>query len=512
MDKRQIIGRTVVTGMVALLAATVEAANLRVTNVTIAAGAPAGEMNVTFDIQWDGSWRTSWVEDGNTWTNWDAAWIFVKFREEGGASWSHATLSTNASDHAAPGGSTIDVGLTGTYGMGVFLYRSAEGRGSPGPWVNRNVRLRWKCGQDGVASTAKVDVAVHAIEMVFVPQGAYDLGDGDGSAESTFAFHVTDNTKVRINADLVSNITVDVNAQDDDGMEVTRIGIDGDDGLDTDNDGSVDNIGFPTGYKAFYCMKYEISQGQYAEFLNRLPAANASSRYPGSQPSEYRYTIGGTHPEHVAAAPDRACNYLSWQDGMAYADWSGLRPMTELEYEKACRGPVAAVNGEFAWGDATIVGVTGFTGTDGSGTETPSGATMNSWYRLWAPAPLNEILGPARCGLCTRPDATRATAGATYWGIMDMSGNLNEWVVTVGKSQGRAFTGGNGDGVLNAGVANVSGWPVSNGATCNGLGRRGQVSFTNESTRLRVSDRNETAYDGDGRGNWTGFRAVRAAP
>ena len=45
-----------------------------------------------------------------------------------------------------------------------------------------------------------------------------------------------------------------------------------------------------------------------------------------------------------------ACNWLSWADVAAYLDWSGLRPMTELEFEKACRGPNAPVAGEYAWG------------------------------------------------------------------------------------------------------------------------------------------------------------------
>ena len=31
--------------------------------------------------------------------------------------------------------------------------------------------------------------------------------------------------------------------------------------------------------------------------------------------------------------------WLSWADSAAYMAWAGLRPMTELEYEKAMRGP-----------------------------------------------------------------------------------------------------------------------------------------------------------------------------
>ena len=45
---------------------------------------------------------------------------------------------------------------------------------------------------------------------------------------------------------------------------------------------------------------------------------------------------------------------LSWPDLCAYADWAALRPMTELEYEKACRGPNNPVLGEYAWGNTSI--------------------------------------------------------------------------------------------------------------------------------------------------------------
>jgi hypothetical protein len=39
----------------------------------------------------------------------------------------------------------------------------------------------------------------------------------------------------------------------------------------------------------------------------------------------------------------------------AFADWSGLRPMSELEYEKACRGyNTPAVPNEYAWGNAKL--------------------------------------------------------------------------------------------------------------------------------------------------------------
>jgi formylglycine-generating enzyme required for sulfatase activity len=54
----------------------------------------------------------------------------------------------------------------------------------------------------------------------------------------------------------------------------------------------------------------------------------------------------------------------------------------------------------------------------------------------------------------------RITAGATYWGIMEMSGNCWERCVTVGRPEGRNFQGTVGDGNLTAaGNATNTDWP-----------------------------------------------------
>ena len=53
----------------------------------------------------------------------------------------------------------------------------------------------------------------------------------------------------------------------------------------------------------------------------------------------------------MARTKDRPCNYLSWDDAMAYADWAALRPMTELEFTKACRGDKEPAFHERPWGN-----------------------------------------------------------------------------------------------------------------------------------------------------------------
>jgi len=110
---------------------------------------------------------------------------------------------------------------------------------------------------------------------------------------------------------------------------------------DMPEDGGEIPASFPNGYAAFYCMKYPITCVQYAAFLNTLPAAQAESRYPGPP-----WKRSGEPPNCTYSAEERGsrnrgpgAHGLSWADGAAFGAWAGLRPMTELEIEKALRGP-----------------------------------------------------------------------------------------------------------------------------------------------------------------------------
>ena len=135
-------------------------------------------------------------------------------------------------------------------------------------------------------------------------------------------------------------------------------------------------------------MKYEISQGQWVSFFNKLTASQKLGRDitdatgKNTDIETNRNTVAWTNAANDATctAPDRACNFLSWGDGIAYADWAGLRPLTELEFEKACRGAGNPVSNEYAWGNATApvtLDAVGCYGTDGSGTETPRPTNAN---------------------------------------------------------------------------------------------------------------------------------------
>lgn len=477
----------------------------------------------TADVRFDLSWSNSWRAASLTYTNWDAAWVFVKFRPQGSNAWEHARLSSSADDHVAPGG-VVDVGSDGTNGIGVFIY-------SPSPRVGdvtyAKTRLRWTYGSNGYsfAKGAVIEISVHAIEMVYVQQGPFYVGSG--GTETGHFYQYTDGTQ-STNPFLISaeNSVVPVGTANGDLNYVAGT-------YSGDRAGPIP-AAFPKGYNAYYCMKYEITQGQYVDFLNKLTRTQQNTRTSSQTAGNFALTATATInsrngircPAVIPASPesivfgcdgnanmifnefddarDRVCNYLTWANVMAYADWAGLRPMTELEFEKACRGPIAPLPNEWAWGNATARKVTGCVGTDGSGTETPSPANAN--YLITGGVP-----GPARAGIFATLNSTREAAGASYWGILELSGNVYERAVSVGTSAGRTFTGLSGDGILDSnGNADTTAlkWPGSE----NGVSFRGS-SFIDSSDVAKVSNRN---YGFGAQPTWilpgSGGRVVRTAP
>jgi len=106
----------------------------------------------------------------------------------------------------------------------------------------------------------------------------------------------------------------------------------------------------------------------------------------------------------------------------------------------------------------------------------------------------------------------RVTAGAAYYGAMDMSSNAWERVVSIGHAQGRAFTGAHGNGIVSInGNANVPFWP---GATAGeitsslGSGCRGG-KFSMNKSYLTISSRFAAATSNDAREAGFSMRGVR---
>ena len=500
--------------------------NLQVTNTAVVPFQPnAGLVHMRFDIAWENSWRYTNV-------NHDAAWVFFKVRKEGDVSniWTHIKLEgtgINPPGYSTGTGTGIEM-IVPDDGVGVFIRRAAEGSGSVSV---TNVLVAWNFYTNGMTRATKVQVQTLAIEMVYVAQGSFYVGDGttnmiqghfeDGVSGMPLAI-TNEGYAIKLGGGTAGSLGNNNTA----GM----LGA----GLDDFNDTTSTNLpaAFPKGYAAFYCMKYEITAMQYVEFLNLLTrvqqnactvsqAANIYAltgsanvfrgnivRCPGIIPAVPANIVFGCDANtnqifnETVDFMDRGCCDISWAWGMAYSDWSGLRPMTELEFEKACRGTNVPVANECAWGITNVTTQNGYdvtAGPIGSGRETALPATAN----CNTGRTMGSDYGPVRAGIYARTNSTRELAGASFWGLMDMSGSLYERVVPVGTAAGRLFTGLHGDGSLTAaGGANVAGWPAS------GCGRGGEWYLSAYYTR--VSDRYFGAYALPWIG--VGYRGIRTAP
>jgi formylglycine-generating enzyme required for sulfatase activity len=474
--------------------------NISVSNPAITGQDGSSETaKVQFDISWENSWRNS--------VNYDAAWVFVKYSTDGGTTWAHATLKTSGTDPAgfSAGTGTILQIVVPTDKKGAFLQRSSSGSGSVD---TDNIQFVWdwgsdKLSEDGVteiSSSTTARVKVFAIEMAYIPQGAFYAGDNATSTASlkqaaadSDPWYVDDSEDMVMNGGEFYYVSNSNTGEDATGASFTI------------------PAAFPNGFDAFYIMKYEVSQGQYADFLNTLTAAQDTTRSIQGELNyaTYRGTISGSQGSRSASRPYRACNFLKWGDLAAYADWAALRPFTELEYEKAARGTASAVANEYAWGTATIVPDVSLTisgaedGTETITTDVSLGACL---YGDNTFSGGDSGKGPLRCGIFAESDTTRITSGASYYGVMELSGSLWERPVTIGNPTGRLFTGLHGDGSLDAdGNANTANWPGTDAVVS---GFRGG-GWRSGATNARVSDRGNAAYTGTVRSGYHGGRCAR---
>ncbi len=272
--------------------------------------------------------------------NFDAAWVFVKYKASYDSVWKHATLSTTNTNHIVPVGFTRYVS---TDGKGIFVYRNAEGTGSNSL---TGVQLRWMYGTDGVGDNDLVTVKVFAIEMVYIPEGSFYAGDGYTTDYGQFSQGNTDSPfLISSEASLTLGGTVTTNLGNRDGALMSP--------SDDFNFTTTQTLpaSFPKGFNDFFSMKYEISQGQYTDFLNTLSRWQQRSRVysdisgdavtniyvmSNSSTLQYRNRIicpasgnGTTQPVVFSCdRQDRACNWLTWMEPHIWTQQ--VRPLTDL--------------------------------------------------------------------------------------------------------------------------------------------------------------------------------------
>jgi formylglycine-generating enzyme required for sulfatase activity len=471
-----------------------------------------------FNVSWDNAWKNE--------INADGVWVFAKFQGKDGL-WKHVSLKASSgsefdyADHSPAGfskGENPEVGMwVPDEKRGAFLFKT---KGS-GNVVNKNVLLVWDYAKDGVSDDQimKTNLKVFGLEMVYVPQDQHYVGDPKGPNGPDNALY----TYPDKGAYLIKS---------EDAILVDQV--DGALYCDQDNPRSRENTpftilaGFPKGYKAFWMMKYELTSQQFVDFLNTLTRKQQQSMVEAdiSQDEIKNYYVKtNSEDEHLrnaivvakkgngtiepvkfyTYAPARTVNFMSWSNIAAIGDWAGLRPITELEYEKAARGPGEPLVNELAWGvtmeDVDKIGrVQTFDGADGSGYEkkVPQKGVVNACF--------GGGIAPFDVGKKTVPDnpgfegpisgeiienslqgdvSERINNGASYYGVRNLSGNVWERCVTIGHVLGRAYDAQHGDGELDAdGFSNVPNWPGKDGA---GAGNRGGVWSSPAPKYLRLA-------------------------
>lgn len=414
------------------------------------------------------SWENSWKLDRAPF-NHDAVWLFAKYQNAQGE-WIHIDFSSMESDHQA--GDTLLRIAAVSDGKGVFVQRRNRGEGNI-PFITLSLQL-------AQAPANPKAIKVFGIEMVYIPEGPFWIGD----SLQTNSFRRGDEPgPFRITSEAMIPV----------GTAAGQLY----NGGDFPPEAHIPAT-YPKGFEAFYLMKYELTQEQYVDFLNSLtfdqqlehtrispssmagrhamalsssnPQRNGiiieSSGILGSMPATY--ACEGTQDGIFFASDDgqnRACNFLGWSDLAAYLDWAALRPITELEFEKASRGPEYPIPGGFAWGTDMAVDANTVL-NDGTATETVSEkATAQAGLASHGYA---GPQGPLRAGFGGNASSNRLQIGGSYYGALELSGNLWELCVNV-ELTGLDFQGQPGDGSLSAGgLADEPLWPVSDG-----VGHRG---------------------------------------
>jgi formylglycine-generating enzyme required for sulfatase activity len=406
-----------------------QANNLQITNLTYDANANT----VNFDISWkSGFYASPFISDH--------VYIFIKYRNSNSSAWN--TMTFPAAGHSDD---NPDMSL------------SIDSQSPINSSTNERIAMRashtgsFTSGETSSNCTVKLSdqitlvepsFKVFGIEMVqsgFATTDPYYLGDGI----SANRFHQGDDTSLPFYYDgSPSTIQVGTGAADINTTSSTPI--------------PVNSIYFRYFWRQFNLMRYEISQGQYLDFLNCLSRTGQNehtdtdisgisisntfvmsnsttmtnrngircdSILPNGGPITFfcDYNENGI-PNENGDGQNIAANFLLPKDLLAYLDWAGLSPMNEAQFEWYCRGPELPVPGEYAWGSTVKTSVTFLNGpTIGKNNEIPLNIGADGLYKPSG--------SPMRTGATATASTNRVQAGASYFGAMDLTGNVAELVI-----------------------------------------------------------------------------------
>lgn len=355
---------------------------------------------LSFSISWKHCWNLEAKESPN---NHDAVYFFLKARHNNGEAKNLNIKAISANSN------TVSVALKSIGG----LIRTES---SSDTVINVSIQIDLELP----LAAGEWEINAYALEMVQIKQGSFWIGD----SLSNYTLGKKDG----------GSLLIDGNAkvvyQKGDSLPLIHNAV--------------------TGFHFFYLMKQEISQGSFADFLNSLSEAEAELMKPSiislplNSPQRNRCFITQKGKQFGVDANQNgslnegndgvaiACNWLTNYQLLTYLCWAGLRPITELEFEKACRGPLRSKPKEFAWGtiystDANelVLSNTNLETASEIGNDS-CGLTNHALI-----AGSRYIEGPIRSGFGFTSKSDRVKAGAGFYGNADLSGNLWEQCLKV---------------------------------------------------------------------------------
>jgi len=146
--------------------------------------------------------------------------------------------------------------------------------------------------------------------------------------------------------------------------------------------------------KQFEIMKFQVTTGQYAKCVK---SGSCNNNHPTIQ----HFSPSGIDPScnlFSDRSDDHPMNCVSWYGAQAYCEWTGMKLPTEAQWEYAARGNDDRI---YPWGNEL---------------PTCKYAVMTEKERDWG------------CGRNETWSVGSKLAGASFFGLYDMSGNVWEWV------------------------------------------------------------------------------------